>query len=584
MACAPRSISRRWKGALVPFTIHSQFTNIETLRDAIREMERVTNLRFVQRVGTGSGGEDFIEFRPGQFFDQSQAENGDGAVGRQGGRQIVFCRPGSGLDNFLHEIGHAVGLYHEHQRSDRNNFVRIVTANIQPGRGGNFTLEPNTLNSDQYDFQSLMHYSGDAFSQNGQPTIVPLTAGQVLGGSRRFTAIDRAFLDVLYPTRPIVRRSDSSIDPDHAGDAREIAAARIGGTSDLVTAIVDDSEAHRLLLIRWRIDGRGGITRIGDSHGDRVGQASSVSVAEVGGRIVTAFRSSTKNLMLIAWNTSGNGIARFGSNSGQQAGSAMQIRIVGLAGNRCLTACRTDDSHRRLLLILWDLDPDGTFRRVGDSGTQAGEASDIAVTVLRRVESSDPGPGFLVATASRTSPDTGRVRIIVWFVGDDNTIVRRGDTGDTGQNVLGDASQLALVRRHEGRTLILSGRDADGRLLLVSMSVSDNGRLIQRVDDTHGAAGGIRHNALIARPYGCLSAVADADGNLFLIRWDVDDEGRLERRGDSGDKQAGAAHLVEAVALSQDGDAPIVTAVRSGRPSLLLVSWDDRPAHGELTL
>jgi hypothetical protein len=36
--------------------------------------------------------------------------------------------------------------------------------------------------------------------------------------------------------------------------------------------------------------------------------------------------------------------------------------------------------------------------------------------------------------------------------------------------------------------------------------------------------------------------------------------------------------------MSHDGDAPVVTPVRSGRPSLLLVSWDDRPAHGELVL
>jgi hypothetical protein len=53
--------------------------------------------------------------------------------------------------------------------------------------------------------------------------------------------------------------------------------------------------------------------------------------------------------------------------------------------------------------------------------------------------------------------------------------------------------------------------------------------------------------------------------------------------GDSGDKQAGIAHLVDAVVTNRD-EAPVVTAVRSGRPSLFLVSWDDRPANGELFL
>jgi hypothetical protein len=104
------------------------------------------------------------------------------------------------------------------------------------------------------------------------------------------------------------------------------------------------------------------------------------------------------------------------------------------------------------------------------------------------------------------------------------------------------------------------------------------------VDDTHGEAGGIARCVLIPRPYGCLSAVAASDENLFLIKWEVGDDRRLRRLGDSGDRQAGRAQIVDAVAVSQDGNAPIVTPVRSGRPSLFLVSWDDRPEHGELTL
>jgi hypothetical protein len=450
--------------------------------------------------------------------------------------------------------------------------------NVQAGRGGNFSRLDNTLNSDPYDFRSLMHYGPLGFSADGMsPTIVPLVAGTTLDNSSTFTAIDRGFLDVMYPTTPIVRRSDSSIDPQHAGDVREISTARVGSTSDVVTAVVDDSDDHNLLLIRWRVDDRGGILRVADTHG-QAGRASSVSVADVGGRIVTAFRSSTKNLMLISWDASGNGLQRM-RDSGQDAGSAMQIGVIELSRDRCLTVCRTDDQHQRLLLIAWEVQPDGSFRRLGNSGTQAGEASDIAVTLLGRTN--DPGPGFLVATASRTAPTTGRIRVIVWFVGDDGSIDRQGDSGDAD---LGDGSHLSLVARHDGRTLVLSCRDSDSRLLLISFSVSENGRLVLRAADTHGEAGEVRRCVLIPRPYGCLSAVADSDENLFLIKWQLDDDRRMRRVGDSGDRQAGRAQIVDAVATSADGNAPIVTPVRSGRPSLLLVTWDDRPAHGELTL
>ena len=49
----------------------------------------------------------------------------------------------------MHEIGHTAGLYHEHQRSDRDDFVRIFLRNVRPGGEGNFDLVPGSLNSDR---------------------------------------------------------------------------------------------------------------------------------------------------------------------------------------------------------------------------------------------------------------------------------------------------------------------------------------------------------------------------------------------------------------------------------------------------
>ena len=51
MGAGTRDLERRWKGGIVPFVIHSQMTNVKTLRKAIREIEKLTNLRFVHRVG-----------------------------------------------------------------------------------------------------------------------------------------------------------------------------------------------------------------------------------------------------------------------------------------------------------------------------------------------------------------------------------------------------------------------------------------------------------------------------------------------------------------------------------------------------
>ncbi len=57
-----------------------------------------------------------------------------------------------------HEIGHALGLEHEQNRSDRRTFVKILWNNICCGAEDNFVRVPDSYNPGPYDFGSVMHY------------------------------------------------------------------------------------------------------------------------------------------------------------------------------------------------------------------------------------------------------------------------------------------------------------------------------------------------------------------------------------------------------------------------------------------
>jgi len=74
-----------------------------------------------------------------------------------------------------HEFLHALGQWHEQSRPDRDEFIDINWENMPLGAIPQFIKQDPTLvnMTDPYDYDSLMHYEHDAFSNNGLPTIVP---------------------------------------------------------------------------------------------------------------------------------------------------------------------------------------------------------------------------------------------------------------------------------------------------------------------------------------------------------------------------------------------------------------------------
>ena len=94
-----------------------------------------------------------------------------------------------------HELGHVIGLSHEHSRTDRDSYVIIHWENIIPSALNNFRLKSLSqiyynIGLIPYDFSSIMTYGPYAFSQNGKPTITKLDGS------------------VLWPTREYIQESD----------------------------------------------------------------------------------------------------------------------------------------------------------------------------------------------------------------------------------------------------------------------------------------------------------------------------------------------------------------------------------------
>ena len=76
----------------------------------------------------------------------------------------------------VHEFIHALGVYHMHQRSDRDKYVKINWENIKESDKFNFDKLNDAVFFDvPYDAKSMMHYQTIGHtSKNGKPTIESL--------------------------------------------------------------------------------------------------------------------------------------------------------------------------------------------------------------------------------------------------------------------------------------------------------------------------------------------------------------------------------------------------------------------------
>lgn len=112
------NLNLRWPNGIVPYTFHETLgsVDIDATHRAMDLIENTTCIRFVPRTNEA----DYVVYKTGCTS----------RVGKKprGGAQDVNLSLGCAT---VHEILHALGMWHEHTRPDRDEYVRVIPENIK---------------------------------------------------------------------------------------------------------------------------------------------------------------------------------------------------------------------------------------------------------------------------------------------------------------------------------------------------------------------------------------------------------------------------------------------------------------------
>ena len=243
---APVEDEHLWPDGIIPYVIEPGFTAIglKKIDEAIREWNSKTVITLVERTTE----QDYVRFLPKAYrpFEPYCRAS----LGRKGGEQSIWLREpdGCSVSSTIHEIGHVVGLRHEHQRHDRDDYVTVSDAQSFGDIGSAYRAD--APGRGPYDYSSIMHYG----SVETVPPGIPLRSERLSSGD--IDGVARLYGTVPMATTIATNPPGLSILVDGQGYTTPVRFNWRPGTTHTLEAVSPQTAgAKRLVFGRWNDKG-----------------------------------------------------------------------------------------------------------------------------------------------------------------------------------------------------------------------------------------------------------------------------------------------------------------------------------------
>uniref|UniRef100_W4VS62 Metalloendopeptidase n=1 Tax=Conus geographus TaxID=6491 RepID=W4VS62_CONGE len=186
-----------WAGRVVPYDISGlPAEHHDMMMEAFREWEMDTCVRFVSAQP---------QHQHRIFFSDGNGCSSFLGMTRWSEQPVTLGSACHTKAVYLHELGHALGLVHEHRLPQRDRYITVDFGNVNPRFVDQFykysASEIPDAEQVTYNLRSIMHYGKHAFSKDRRlQTIYAKDKSQedLMGTSEELTTSDIEVINLLY--------------------------------------------------------------------------------------------------------------------------------------------------------------------------------------------------------------------------------------------------------------------------------------------------------------------------------------------------------------------------------------------------